>query len=263
MGFLKKDTALVGEDLWEELEDRAAEVIRTMNTTRRVLKVSGPKGLDFNAVREGRLDTVAQGNLEVGSYKVKPLLEVRKNFSLSRKELDNYYRGAKDIELDNLEDAVREIALFEEEAVLNGYREGNIVGLTDASVKTFDLTNDGGEILQIIGEAKYWMLDHYAEGPYDLVVSPEVYERINQIYQGAALLPIIKKLLDGGIILRSKSIEGAVMIPHRHEDLELTIGQDFAIAFDGYDDENINFFITESFTFRVLDENIIASFALK
>lgn len=263
MGFLKKDTALVGEDLWEELEGRAIEVIRTMNTTRRVLNVNGPKGLDYNAVKEGRLDSVAEGEIEVGSYRVKPLIEVRKYFSLSREELDNFYRGAKDIELDNLEDAAREIALFEEQAVLNGYKDGNIAGLTESSVKSFNLTKDGGEILHIIGEAKYWMLDHYAEGPYDLVVSPEVYERLNQIYEGAALLPIIKKLLDGGVILRSKSVNGAVMIPHRHEDLELTIGQDFAIAFDSYDEENVNFFITESFTFRVLDENIIVSFALK
>ena len=53
------------------------------------------------------------------------------------------------------------------------------------------------------------------------------------------------------------------MIPHRHEDLELTIGQDFAIAYDSYDEENVNFFVTESFTFRILDEGIIAAFTVK
>ncbi len=262
MGFLKKNTALIGEELWEELEERAKEVISAMTTTRRVLEVSGPKGLDYNAVKEGRLDSVEEGDLEVGTYRVKPLIEVRKNFSLPRRELDNFYRGVKDIELENLEDAVREIALFEEGAVLNGYEAGEIQGLTTAAGKTYSLSNNGDEILRAITEAKYWLMDNYAEGPYDLILSPEAHDRLNQIYEGAALLPIIKKMLDGGIILRSKLVDGAVMIPHRHEDLELTVGQDFAIAFDSYDEENVNFFIIESFTFRILDENIIAAFTI-
>lgn len=263
MGFLKKNTALVGEELWAELEGRAKEVISSMTTTRRVLQVSGPKGLDYNAVKEGRLVSVKEGDIEVGTYRVKPLIEVRRSFSLPRTELDNFYRGAKDIELDNLEQAVREITLFEEEAVLNGYEAGNIQGLTAASEKTFELGKSGDEILRAISEAKYSLMDNYAEGPYDLVLSPEAYDRLNQIYEGAPLLPIVGKLLDGGVILRSKSVNGAIMIPHRHEDLELTIGQDFAIAYDSYDEENVNFFVTESFTFRILDESIIAAFTVK
>ena len=135
--------------------------------------------------------------------------------------------------------------------------------MTAASEKTFELGKSGDEILRAISEAKYSLMDNYAEGPYDLVLSPEAYDRLNQIYEGAPLLPIVGKLLDGGVILRSKSVNGAIMIPHRHEDLELTIGQDFAIAYDSYDEENVNFFVTESFTFRILDESIIAAFTVK
>ena len=101
MGFLKKNTALVGEELWAELEGRAKEVISSMTTTRRVLQVSGPKGLDYNAVKEGRLDSVKEGDIEVGTYRVKPLIEVPINFSLPRTEVDNCYLGAKYIEFDN------------------------------------------------------------------------------------------------------------------------------------------------------------------
>ncbi len=64
----------------------------------------------------------------------------------------------------------------------------------------------------------------------------------------------------GGKVLYSPVADGAFMIPYDHEDLELTIGQDFAIGYESHDSKTVTLFITESFTFRVLDGNIICKF---
>jgi uncharacterized linocin/CFP29 family protein len=50
-------------------------------------------------------------------YDNKSLVETRITFELSRWELDNLLRGAKDIELDALEDAAKEIARFEDDVI--------------------------------------------------------------------------------------------------------------------------------------------------
>ena len=43
--------------------------------------------------------------------------------------MDNVVRGAKDVDLANLEDAARKIALFEEKVGYHGLPEANIRGL--------------------------------------------------------------------------------------------------------------------------------------
>ena len=52
----------------------------------------------------------------------------------------------------------------------------------------------------------------------------------------------------------------AFLMPYDHEDIELTIGQDFSIGYENHDDKKIKLFITESLTFRVLDEKLIVKF---
>ena len=53
-----------------------------------------------------------------------------------------------------------------------------------------------------------------------------------------------------------------LLVPYDHEDLELTIGQDLSIGYQYNDNKKVRFFITESFTFRVLDPSIIINYKL-
>jgi uncharacterized linocin/CFP29 family protein len=67
----------------------------------------------------GRLNILdnKSSNVKLGMYDNKSLVETRITFELSRWELDNLLRGAKDIELDALEDAAKEIARFEDDVI--------------------------------------------------------------------------------------------------------------------------------------------------
>lgn len=51
------------------------------------------------------------------------------------------------------------------------------------------------------------------------------------------------------------------MVLHHDDDLELTIGQDFAVGYEGESGENVRLFVTESLTFRILEEGKIVSFS--
>lgn len=262
MDILKRSIAPITSDAWEEINDTAKEAIVSRLTARKILKILGPKGLNYNAVGEGRLENLkGDPSKEVctGTYKMKHLVEARISFEISKWELDNVERGAKDIEFDSLEEAAKKLALFEEDAIYNGYAEGDIVGLAKAAGHKMKFGKNGDEIIKNIGEAKYKLFSSYAEGPFDLIVSPEAYQQINAIYDGAHLYEIIEKII-GGTILRSQVVEGAFMVPHFDDDLEFTVGQDFAVGYEGDTGENVRLFITESFTLRILDENKIVKF---
>ncbi|WP_437855915.1 encapsulin [Sorangium sp. So ce363] len=49
------------------------------------------------------------------------------------------------------------------------------------------------------------------------------------------------------------ALEGGVLLSTRGSDFELTVGEDLSIGYDRHDKDIIELFLTESFTFRVLE----------
>lgn len=263
MDMLKRDMAPLADTAWEEIDQRAEEVLKSILTARKAVKVNGPKGWDFTQVAEGRLEIIDdKETVKAGVYKVKPLVEARMHFSLNRWELDNIIRGAKDIDLQPLEKAVTELAKFEERAIYSGYTKGTIEGLKEASAhKAMAFGEIGSEIMESITKATLLLKNHFTTGPYVLIVGNEAYTRINKDVQGYPLMQRIESLIQGQILV-SDVLDGALLIPYDHDDLEFTVGQDFAIGYESADPETVNLFVAESFTFRVLDKNIIVPFKL-
>lgn len=263
MDMLKREMAPLADAAWEEIDARAEEVLKSILTARKAVKVDGPKGWDFTQVSEGRLESIDdKETVKAGIYKVKPLVEARMSFSLNRWELDNIIRGAKDIDLEPLEKAVTELAKFEERAIYQGYTRGTIEGLLEASGHDPIVFGENGtEIMESITKATLLLKDFFVTGPFVLVVGNEAYTRINKDVQGYPLIQRIENLIQGKVLV-SDVLEGALLIPYNHDDLEFTVGQDFAIGYESADHETVKLFVTESFTFRVLDENIIVPFKL-
>lgn len=262
--MLKRNLAPITSNVWEELDSRAKEVLSTYLSGRKVVNVHGPKGWDYTVIPEGRLEKVDDCDKDIcyGMYKAKPLMEVRSEFELNRWELDNLTRGAKDIDLKPLEEAVRKVALFEENAIYNGIHTASIKGLMEVSKEnSIDFGEDGEAIIDAISEGMLKLKEAFVEKPYKLVVGKEAWKRLNKKIEGYPLIKRVEDLL-GSEIVYSHVLDGALLIPYDHEDIEMTIGNDFSIGYQDSDTEKIKFFITESFTLRILDEDIIVQFTL-
>ncbi len=260
MDILKRDAAPITQKAWNEIDDTARDVLLSLLTARRSVHMEGPKGMNYNAVPEGRVKVLTKNKSGVGvaKYNVFPLLELRNDFSLQKWELDNIERGCKDIDLSNLEKAVEEIALLEEDIIYNGYKD-EIKGLSSVAGHTVKLSgNSAGEILKAIGEAKYKLTHSYVKAPFNLIVSQKLYEQLLVVENGVRLLDMVQKLIEGKVFYTSMVKDG-LMFPQKHEDLELTIGQDFAIGYQSEDQNTVNMYVTESLYFRVLDPDIIVS----
>src|SRR5690606_5510898 len=120
--MLYRDLAPISNEAWSEIDERAEEVLKSYLSARKVVKVNGPKGLDYNVITEGRLTNIheLESKLCYGTYQVQPLTETRVEFEMSRWELDNLARGARDVDYEPLETSLKEIALLEENAIYNG-----------------------------------------------------------------------------------------------------------------------------------------------
>lgn len=258
--MLYREIAPVSEDSWKEIDERAEEVLKSYLTARRVVNVIGPKGLDYNVVSEGRLSNVERDeNICYGNYHVLPLTEVRVEFEMDRWELDNLNRGAKDVDYEPLENAAKEIALFEDKAIYHGLRESIIEGLDDAIDEELDFGEDLKSIMENLTSGVIKIRKAFVEGDLTLVVGKEAYKKILSEGTGYPIKKRIKDLI-GGEIIYSEAVDGAYLLPYDHDDLEMTIGRDLSIGYQSHTNERVKFFITESFTFRVLDPDIIVKY---
>ncbi|MDD5076707.1 MAG: family 1 encapsulin nanocompartment shell protein, partial [Sphaerochaetaceae bacterium] len=261
--ILKKDLAPLSSKAWEEIEERAVQVLRSRLSARKVVKVNGPLGWNYTVVPEGRLDLVDDTtDVKSGVYRATPLVETRVQFKLNRWELDNLTRGAKDIDYDSLDEALVKLADFEEKAVYEGFEKGNIDGLSKAATnKILTFGKDATAIMESISNAMVTFRTHHYHGPLSLVVGQKAWVLLNKEIHGIPLIERIERLIGNKVIL-SLAVEGAFLLPYDDENLELTIGQDFAIGYESHDSKEVRLFATESFAFRVLDPTLIVKFSV-
>lgn len=265
MDILRRKHAPITAQAWEAIDEQAREVLRSNLSARKLVDVSGPHGLTYAAVNIGRLNPAsveAPGGLRYGIRQVQPLVEVRMSFVLDLWELDNIERGAEDPELGPLIDAAMKVAEFEERAVYYGFNPAGIVGMAQAtSHPKIELSRDPGHYAERVARAVVALKKAGEEPPYTLVVGPQLAELIES---GGAYPPRkqIESLI-GGRILLSPVVDGAFLVSSNTEgDFELTLGQDLAVGYESHDGQKARLFLTESFTFRVLEPQAVVAFEL-
>ncbi len=255
MDILRKSMAPISDAAWEEINDTAVEILTSVLSGRKFLDVEGPKGWDYAALSTGRIQVPAsqKGAVKYGTHQVMPLVETRIPFELNIWELDNVARGAEDIDLEAMEDAAREIAKFEENAIYEGFKAGQIVGLkqsSDYDLITFPQADE--EIAGVIATAVAKLKANSIEGPYSLILSTEKWQRINAYVKGYPLRKQLESLLGGNIIM-APFVKDSYLVSERGGDFRLVLGQDLSIGYESHNNKTVQLYFTESFTFQVID----------
>ncbi len=256
MNLFKRSLAPVSDAAWHEIEEESTRTLKANLTARRVMDVSGPHGIELAAVNLGRLevptDQAAEG-VQYGVRRIQPLIELRAVFGLDQWELDNADRGAADVDLDPLTTAAQQFARFEERAIYEGLPEAGIVSLREAAVHpAVRLGEEGAAYAGPISEALVAMRKDGIEGPYALVLGPNQFGLLAAAGRGCPALQHIEHLI-GGPVLMSPILEGGFLLSMRGGDFEIVLGQDATLGWESHNGRKITLFLTESFTFRVLE----------
>lgn len=255
--LLRRSLAPLTEKTWKEIDDRAAQVLESQLTARRIVDFDGPHGWEFAAVNLGRLETSEDAPLQDvpwGRREVLPVVETRVPFRLDQMELDTIGRGAKDADLGPLEDAARRIALFEESAVYHGFEPGCIQGIIPRSGhQPVRLPRDAREVPEAVAGAVQATALAGMAGPFVLVLGPEAWAGLMR--GGSGGYPpqrIIRDLIQGDLRM-SPVIKGGLLVSTAEGNFQLTVGQDFSVGYASHDRDQVELYLTESFTFRVLE----------
>jgi uncharacterized linocin/CFP29 family protein len=265
--ILRRSLAPVTDAAWAEIDAQAADIIKGNLSGRRVTDFTGPHGWEIASVNLGRLhipEKKTVGGVQWGMREVLPLVETRISFSLNLMELDNVARGSKNPDLDAVVTAAQKAALFEEKAVYNGFKPAGIEGVVAASShKPLQIGKKAEDYQAVVERAVIAMEKEGIGGPYDLVLSTTPFEILMAGDERG--YPLRKRIEDviRGDIRWSPALKGGVVVSRRGGDYEFTLGQDFSIGYYGHDKDNVDLYITESFTFRVLEPKAAVAMTMK
>jgi uncharacterized linocin/CFP29 family protein len=254
MNNLHRELAPISDAAWASIEEEARRTFTLQLAGRRIADVTGPGGAAVSAVGTGHLtDIDPPGDGVIArAREARPLIELRVPFTLSRRDVDDVERGAKDADWQPVKDAVTAMALAEDRAVFEGYPAGHIPGIrASCSGSELDLPADVRGYPDVISKALAALRLAGVAGRYALVLSADDYTAVNETSDhGYPVLEHLARLVDGDIVW-APAIDGAFLLSARGGDYELTLGQDLSIGYLSHDADSVRLYFQESFTFGV------------
>ena len=258
MDLLKRNQAPITPEAWEQIDAEAQRVLKLNLAGRKLVDLDGPHGWCHAVANTGRLEMKKDGGLGVpwAMRTVLPLIELRETFELSIMELDCASRGAE-LALDAVVTAAEKVAHAEDRAIFNGFKPAGIDGVIAASPHApITIPDDYAEYTTVVVEAIEVLRRAGVDGPYALALGPVCYAGLAQAAEdGYPIRERVRRVLDGPMVW-APEVDGAVVLSTRGGDYRLTVGQDLSIGYAGRDKDNVWLYLTESFTFQVLDRGV-------
>lgn len=255
MNHLLRGHAPITDEGWALIDEEAQQRLAPALAARKLVDFEGPRGWDHSATSLGRVvDIAGPEGLRARQRRVLPLVELRAPFTVSREELRDVARGARDIDFAALDAAVGRIARAENVAVFHGWREAGIVGLGDASPhRGRSLGTSYAEYPSIVAQAVETLLSAGVSGPYGLALGPDGYTGVVETTEhgGLVVFDHLRAIL-GGPIVWAPGVQGAVVVSLRGGDFLLEVGEDLSIGYEHHDAEAVHLYLEESFSFRAV-----------
>jgi uncharacterized linocin/CFP29 family protein len=253
--------APISEKTWAEIDDEARERLTPLLAARRVVDWHGPAGWEFSCLNLGRIEPVdgipgiTGDAARTRRRRVLPVAEVRVPFTVSRDELDDAERGARDLEFDDLDRAARLAAEIENRTVFHGWPGAGIEGiLREANAPGLKLGADPRNFPDTLAVVVDQLRRSGVQGPYALAVSTEVHTRIVELTEstGYLLVDHLSRIL-GGPVVWTPGLDDAVVLSQRGDDFHLHVGQDLSVGYSHHDADAVHLYLEESFTFQVVE----------
>ncbi len=255
MNNLHRELAPISDAAWAGIEEETTRTLKRYLAGRRVVDVPSAAGFDFPGVGTGHLKAISApaDGIVAWQREVKPLVELRVPFELSRETIDDVERGSEDSDWQPAKDAARKLAFAEDRAIFNGYGDANIQGIRESTSNPIEaLPADVRDYPDAIAHALSQLRLVGVNGPYSVVLGADEYTSLAETRDhGYPVLEHIKRIVDGNLIW-APAIEGAFVLTTRGGDFELNLGQDVSIGYLSHTDSAVQLYLQETFVFRVL-----------
>lgn len=255
MNNLHKDLAPISAAAWEEIEDEARRSFAIRAAARRVVDVPDAAGSQLSSVGTGHTHELKSPSESVlaRQREVRPVVEFRAPFTVSRTEVDNVERGAQDSDWQPVKDAAAALAYAEDRTVFYGSTDEQIAGMAPESTNSkVALPGDIADVPSAVASALSALRLADVAGPYNLLLSPQLYTAVSETTDhGYPVRDHVARMLYDGEIIWAPALEGALLVTTRGGDYTLQLGQDVSIGYLSHDADTVRLYLQESLTFLV------------
>ncbi|MBT9333109.1 family 1 encapsulin nanocompartment shell protein [Paracidobacterium acidisoli] len=255
MNNLHRELAPISDAAWSQIEEETTRTLKRYLAGRRVVDVPSPGGVALPGVATGHLQPIAAPaeGMIASRREVKPLVELRVPFELSRQAIDDVERGSDDSDWQPAKDAAKMLAFAEDRAIFDGYGDANIQGIREVTSNPVDtLPADVRDYPDAVAHALSQLRLVGVNGPYSVLLGANEYTALAETRDhGYPVLEHVKRIVDDKIVW-APAIEGAFVLTTRGGDFELNIGQDVSIGYLSHTDSAVRLYLQETFVFRVL-----------
>lgn len=257
MDILRRSIAPIQDEVWKLLDEEARRALSVHLCARRLVDFNGPLGWAFAAVNTGHLTPLAAGpvvGVHAGMRQVQPLVELRTPILLDTTDFDSVARGGASLDLSAVCDAAERMARAEDGAIFNGYALAGLSGIIAASPHAPLLVADLSGLPRAVVEAQARLRSAGVGGPWALALGSGLYEEASAATEdGYPITKQLERILMDGRVVHAPALQGGVLLSVRGGDYELTVGQDLSLGYAWHDRHAVELYLTESFTFRVLE----------
>jgi uncharacterized linocin/CFP29 family protein len=254
MNNLHRELAPISDAAWSQIEEETTRTLKRYLAGRRVVDVPSPGGMALPGVATGHLRSISApaDGIIARQREVRPLVELRVPFELSRQTIDDVERGSDDSDWQPAKDAAKKLAFAEDRAIFNGYQEVKIQGIREATNNPIEtLPADVRDYPDAVARALSQLRLVGVNGPYSVLLGANEYTALAETRDhGYPVLEHVKRIVEGNLIW-APAIEGAFVLTTRGGDFELNIGQDVSIGYLSHTDSLVRLYLQETFVFRV------------
>ena len=265
---LLRNEAPLTEDEWKLIDETVVRVATKQLVGRRFIDVFGPLGAGVQAVQQDIFAGVDVGEIsllgeedahpvhaETRSFLPVPL--IYKDFWIYWRDLETAKNCGSGLDISAAAGAAAFVAQAEDKLILNGQEKLGFEGLLNAKWRnSVPLLNwdEPGAAFQNIVDAHKKLVDASYYGPFALVTSPDLYAKMERVYDNTGVLEIIqvRELMTAGVYQTPVMPDNsAVVVSTGPENLDIAIAQDLITAYLGPDKMNHPFRVFETLVLRI------------
>lgn len=263
MEYLGRDDAPLTADLWNQIDDTVISAARETLTARRFIHIAGPvgPGAQFAKINhEGREEVFENGFVKTVNREIREIPQLYSDFWLYWRDLEALNCGdcVTPPDFSAATVAAKTLAQTEDRMIFYGIPEMGIDGLL-TSKNTVSLGrgdwSQGENSFTDVAAAMTRLEENNFVGRYALVLSPDMYIKLQRIQPGTGVLEIdrIKSLLINGDIFKSTLLKPgtAMLLCCDAYCMDLLLGQDIVTSYLEAVDLNHHFRVLETALFRL------------
>jgi uncharacterized linocin/CFP29 family protein len=252
---------------FEQLDRTVIDTARKQLVGRRFIHLYGPLGRGIQSIHNDIYSENIQASMDFrGSMDTQTESTKRVNYTIPMlyKDFVLYWRDieqakALDIPIDfsPAANAARQVALLEDQMVFHGSTEFDIPGLMNVKERITHITGnwyESGNAFNDVVEARNKLLQMGHNGPFAMVLSPELYSLLHRVHKDTNVLEIehVRELITDGVfqspVLKGKT--GVIVNTGQHN-LDLAVSEDFDTAYLGEEGMNHPFRVYETVALRI------------